>query len=276
MPSGQQMVFWKGGDGNLAAGYWNGSTWSEQNIGSAHGFGQLYSPPGAVYQPSSGWIQVFWEGPGHTLYQAILDTSTGSWVGGWNLNVGSSVYSQPTAAVTGSQVDVYWTDSTGHLEEAVWNGSAWVQFNLGSNFWNIASAPTVSDQSSGQNDVFWTDTAGNLDEGVWNGAIWVGFNIPVGLISSQPATTLEPSTGFQDVFWDNSGSLKETVYNGAVWETFTIPGATGMATAPTATAWGTQTDVYWTDSGGNLQEAVWNGAAWVEFSIPGMGTIPAS
>jgi hypothetical protein len=126
LPSGQAMVYWKGSDSGLWSAYWSGSQWYKQDIG----FGPIYSPPAAVYQPSTGWVQVFWEGPGHTLYQAILNPSTGAWVGGWNLNVGSSVYSQPTAAVNGSQVDVYWTDSSGNLQEGFWTGSAWAFFEI--------------------------------------------------------------------------------------------------------------------------------------------------
>jgi hypothetical protein len=220
---------------------------------------------------------VFWEGAGHTLYQAILDTNTGAWVGGWNLGIGSTVYSQPTAAVNGSQVDVFWKNNSGDLEEAVWNGSAWVPFHLSSNFWNMGSAPTSYDQSSGENDVYWTDTAGDLVEGVWNGAIWTGgWAIPVGLISSQPASLLEPSTGDQDVFWKDGTNLKEIVWTGAWSSVFTIPYVSTMGTAPSATAWGTQVDIYWTDTSGNLQESVWNGAIWSEWAIPNMGTIPAS
>jgi hypothetical protein len=270
MTNGQQMVFWKGGDNNLWAAYWSGSAWYKQNLG----FGTLNSPPAAVYQPSTGWIQVFWEGPGHRLYQAV--ESNGSWVGGWDMNVGSTVYSQPTAAVTGNQVDVFWKDNGGTLQETVWNGTAWVAFNLGSNFWNMASAPAAFDQSSGENDVFWTDIAGNLVEGVWNGGAWVGFSLPVGLISSQPSADQESATGFQDVFWKDGSNLKEAVYNGAAWVNFTVPGATTLATAPTSTTWGSQIDVFWTDSAGNMDEAVWNGAAWVNFQVPNMGPIPSS
>ena len=213
------MVFWKGNEGNLWAAYWSGSAWYKQNLG----YSTLNSPPAAVYQPSTGWVQVFWEGPGHTLYQAI--NNNGTWVGGWNLNVGSTVYSQPTAAVNGSQVGVFWKDSTGHLQEAVWNGSAWVPFNLGSYFWNISSAPSAFFKPSGENDVFWRDTAANLVEGVWNGSAWVGFGIPVGPIGSQPSANLEPSTGFQDVFWNANGNLKQAVWNGSSWVQFTIPGS---------------------------------------------------
>ena len=269
MPNGQQMVFWKGGDSNLWAAYYDGTQWHKQNIGSANGFPALHSPPAAVYQPSTNWVQVFWEGAGGRLYQAVLNN--GTWVGGWDLNVTTAVDSQPAAAVNGNQVDVFFKEYSGGLGEVVWNGSAWVSFDLGSSFWNIASAPTAFDQSTGENDVWWTDTAGNLCEGVWNGVQWVGFPMPVGQISSQPAADLEPGTNFQDVFWASSGNLQETVWNGVQWNTFpNIPHGTGMATAPTSIAWGTQIDVFWTDSSGNLQEDVWNGAIWVNFTVPGM------
>jgi hypothetical protein len=270
MPGGQSMVFWNNG-GDLEADYWSGSEWYAQNLGAAFGFTSLESAPSAVYQPSTGQIQVFWQGAGNTLYQAI--DAGGTWVGGWSLPVSATVDSQPAAAVDGSEVDVYWKDSANLLTEAWWDGSAWNSTGLGTMFYNMGSAPTAYDQSGGQSDIFWTDTSGNLVEAVWDGSAWSGWPIPVGLISSQPSALLDGS-GNNDVFWKDGSNLKEAFYNGGIWNTFTIPYATNMATAPAATASSSQVDVYYTNSSGTLYENVWDGSAWSNWAITNAGTIP--
>jgi hypothetical protein len=138
--NGHTYVYWKGTDGDLWEGYWNGSGW----VGPFNrGMGTLGSQP-SVAVTLGATAYVFWKGTNGDLYQA-QGPADSALSGPANLGMGP-LGSAPAAGVDGfGNTFVYWegTSPSDDLWEAYWNGSGWVgPFDRGQGPLN--SAPTVA------------------------------------------------------------------------------------------------------------------------------------
>jgi hypothetical protein len=257
-----QYVFWAGQDGDLWEAYYNGSSWSDQDLG----IGPLGSEPAVAVSPdqSSGgnsWQYVFWKGTDGNLWEAWWD---GSWNGPENLGMGP-LGSEPTVGVdaNGNQF-VFWEGTQGNLWEALYNGTWNGPSDLGDG--PLGSSPTVavspiySSGGYGYQFVFWRGTDGNLWEAYWTGS-WHGRqSLGDGPLGSPPSAATD-SIGNEYVFWaGQNAQLWEAHYSGSSWS----GGSNGMGPLGSAPSVGVDAGsaqfVYWKGTDANLWQAYYDGS----------------
>jgi hypothetical protein len=77
----QQLVYWQGAGGQLEEAWWAGGRWNgpvDLTAASFGGAGPLTSAPSATVTPDGSTQLVFWQGSGHSLWEAWY---TGRWNG---------------------------------------------------------------------------------------------------------------------------------------------------------------------------------------------------
>jgi Lysozyme like domain len=213
--NGHTYVYWKGTDGDLWEGYWNGSDW----VGPFNrGMGTLGSQP-SVAVTQSGTAFVFWKGTNGDLYEA-QGPADGALSGPFDRGMGP-LGSAPAAGVDGNgHTYVYWEGSDGDLWEGYWNGSGWVgPFDRGMG--PLGSQPSVAMTPSATAYVFWKGTNGDLyqAQGPADGALSGPTSLGMGPLGSAPAAGVD---GFGDtfVYWEGtspSDALWEAYWNGSGW-----------------------------------------------------------
>jgi len=172
----QQVVFWKGTDGNLYEQYWvSGSGWqypSEVTSGGAH-MGTLGSDPTATYSTSGHQQLVYWQGTDGKVWGT-------SWAGsGWaaaNNTINQVIGSRPTAGYDSAQNQIllFWqgtsSDSTQYTLHEAYNNGSWNLVNPVPSMGSLGSSPTVGyDSYQNQQLVFWKGSAdGKLYEAYWH------------------------------------------------------------------------------------------------------------
>jgi hypothetical protein len=260
-PSGQQIVFWRGANGNIHEAWYN-SSWSDPvDLGSAWA---ATSGP-AVAVTSSGEEIVFWTGTNGDIHEAWYTTA---WNGPVDLGSAWAATSSPAVAVTPSgQEIVFWRGANGNIHEAWYNSSWNGPVDLGS-AWAATSGPAVAVTSSGEEIVFWTGTDGDVHEAwyttAWNGPADYG---EAWAATSGPAVAVMPN-GQQLVFWQGTnGNIHEAWYNSS-WSGPVDLGSNWAATsgpAAAVTPHGTQELVFFRGTDGDAHEfwytTSWNGPA---------------
>lgn len=174
--SGEQWIFWRGGDGYLNEAWYTPGTGWNGPTDFGPGRGTLSSPP-SVEVDSSGFQYVFWQGSDSKLWE---DWYTGSWHGPADLGFAAN---QPAAAWDPSGTQLVFWNLNGALWEA-WYAGYWTVAAIPIRYpETLTSAPGVGDGGTQQN-VFWQGSQGGIDEAYyvgqgnqvgWYGAIQIYF-----------------------------------------------------------------------------------------------------
>jgi uncharacterized protein YvpB len=211
--SGNQAIFWKGGDNGLWEAWSTGAVWTQAVEVSAT---SLASAPSAA-ETAVGQQIVFWEGTDRLLHE--MWWQSGHWNGPVVVDGGLPIDSRPSVLVTPlSQAQVlFWRSPEGGLESVWfqsgrWNGPVSVPGVSG-----MLSPPAAINASGGDQAVFWRGSDGNLAEiwwtpsdASWHGPVSPGTGMAVG---SGPSAALT-ADGQQIVFWQGSNqSLWEAWWN---------------------------------------------------------------
>lgn len=268
-----EFVFWRGTDGNIWEGWWDGSWHGSVEVAT----GPVGSEPTAIVR-SSGEIDVFWRGTNAELYWAYCyepDTCSGPYL---LSSADNNLAGTPSAGVnntTGGEY-VWWQGTDGYLWEAWYDPSTGIWYN-GRIMGPIGSAPTAGVANNGTEYVFWRGSDGNFWEGWFNGS-WNGpaTNTSMGRLGSEPGVGVQATTSYEYVFWmGQDTSLTEGWWangwngpdGGAIYPVGSNP---GVAIAPN----GHELVFYKGKFGslGGLWESWWDGSSWTTANI-GMGPL---
>ncbi|MHB8719497.1 MAG: hypothetical protein ACYDAC_11490 [Candidatus Dormibacteria bacterium] len=291
----QQLVFWRGSNGDLFEAWYASGAWNGPVDVTATYFGgadTLTSPPSVTVDPVSNQQLVFWQGSGGHLFEAW-------WAGHWNGPVDvtanyfggtATLTSAPSVAIDSGrhQQLVFWRDGGGHLFEAWWAGHWNGPVDVTANYFGgsavLSSSPSIAfdaatSQATGQQLVFWQGPSGHLMEAWydtgWHGPVDVTASYFSGSspLSSSPGAAVTANGSQQLVFWQGpSGHLEEAWYDtgwhGPVDVTASYFGGAGPLTSAPAVAVtpdGAQQLVFWQGASQSLWEAWytshWNGPA---------------
>lgn len=245
---------------------WNGSYWSEMGMGSASGSGLSNTSSNASTWPSliidseglpivawSEYLNGSWEiyvrhWNGTIWTQMGNDSATG---GGISRNVGYSTYPSLARSPDGT-VLIAWNDNTSGNHEIYvrrWNGSEWVEWNVGSASGGGISKditqstnPSLAIAPNGNPMIAWHDFDYNEKWEIyardWNGSAWVEMDGSAtgGGISQNATTSVEPQLaispdGTPVVAWMDFADSDYEVYlrrwNGSMWVEMDAGSATG-------------------------------------------------
>jgi len=184
----QQVVFWKGGDGNLYSMHWHSGTgWtavSEITNTSGGHMGPLGSGPTAAFDSHSNQQVVFWKGTNSLLWETYWISGTGWSAAASVSGTNNTIYSQPSAGFDSRQnqqiifwqgtssssyklQEIYYTDGSG------WSGESTVSLPTQE---SMDSAPSVTfDTANSQQLIFWKK-GGALHEAWWDPTyLWQGY-----------------------------------------------------------------------------------------------------
>jgi hypothetical protein len=216
---------------------------------------------------------------------ALVMATVGTWQ--HTASAATQPAASPSAATDGNgNRYVFWENTSGGLEEALYHDGSWsdpstVVNSSGDGMGPLGSAPSVTVSptlDSGDYHyqyVFWEGENGDLYEAWWNGK-WNGpTDLGDGPLGSAPTAGTD-SQGHQYVFWENTGGgLEEVWYNGSSWSSpnTIVSSSTGdgmgpMGSAPTVavspvlntSAGDGYQYVFWEGENGDLYEAWYNGS----------------
>lgn len=262
--TGNQAIFWKGGDNGLWEAWNNGGGWTRAvELPAA----SLASAPSAAVTAAGQQI-VFWEGTDRLLHE--MWWQSGQWSGPVIVDGGLPIDSRPSVLVTPrTQAQaVFWRSPDGGLESAWfqagrWNGPVSVAGASG-----MLSPPSAINATGGDQAVFWQGSDGKLAEAwwtavdvTWHGPVNPGGGMPVG---SSPSAALT-ADGQQIVFWQGSDdSLQESWWSPRFgWSGPSRYGFASPRSSPSVdTDSAGQQHVFWEGDDGNIWVSNWSSGAW--------------
>jgi len=263
---GVRYAFWRGADGRLQQGTWNGSAWSVYS----HTFnaGSATYPNLSVAVNSSGWTSVAWRSSTSTIGLAYWGGS--SWIVTSVPTQGHSVESDVALVERAGKRDVFWRGEGGQLYQATWNGSSWVvQVPAVSLAVHADSGLAAVADSTGATAVAWKRSATSFGFSYWNGAKWATSSVWTGAGNASITSNiaLDDRSGTRDVFWRGAdGLLYQATFNGASWSIGSRPVQLGTASnlqlSASTSATGA-TSVSWNQGDGTMGIAYWDGSQWV-------------
>ena len=195
--TGHYFVFWKGTDGKLREGYFDGAKW--QGPVAFSQFGVMLSQPAVAVAPN-GHLYVFWKGPDGSLIEASSNGTT--WTGPVNLGMGP-LGSAPCVNLDANEhAYVYWRGVDHGLWEGYTDGTKWIGPLKIPAVANVDSAPDGDLLSSGAQGIYWKGTDNALWSLIWTGASWTTpVSVGMGPLNSRPLLVANSTSGLTWVYW---------------------------------------------------------------------------
>jgi hypothetical protein len=187
--AGQQLAFWKGGNGDVWEAWYTVATsaWQVQDLTAARfaAAAATASEPDVILTPGGGQQLLFWQGASTgDLWEAWFTVATATWqaqdLTAAHLGGTGSVASMPALTVTpdGGQQLLFWQTTAGHLDEAWYTvaTATWQAQDLSAvqslpSGAALAGAPALIVRGSDQ-DVFWEGSGSSLWQLAYDGSSW--------------------------------------------------------------------------------------------------------
>ncbi len=185
--------------------------------------GTTQATPGAIQ--SRGQTAVFYQGPGHRLWEESRQ-GKGGWI---RTDLGGYLSSAPTVVqVNAGELDVFYRGRDGMLWQRKQAGNGWQKARAIALMGALGGAPRAVAQPNGVIDVFWK---GSNDDHLWHGQYspgegWTGPENLHGSLASGPYP-VETRSGQVQVFWKGTNrDLWHVVRR--VGTPFSLPADLGM------------------------------------------------
>jgi hypothetical protein len=233
-----------------------------------------HARPSAI--DASGATRIYYHAGDGNLHETYHSYNTTGWHD-YKMLSGRAISGNPSAAVNGSTLKVFYNDAGTGTLQVLSLGSSWSVFDtrlhIEGDFagGRDGASPYAFRDTDGSVHVFYKGTNAYLHELVLNGSSGVDSQMGNGrLFEGTPSAAY--NTGYLNVFYNDA--VTQTLQNfyrvNGVWHSSNTGIRTAVGASPVATRDLTgQTRVYFAGPDGYLHEADWNGSRWVDWVMNG-------
>ncbi len=263
----EYAVFYQGSNGALWQESFNGSTWSNYDIGASMAPG---ASPVVIHEAGHNEYAVFYEGSNGALWQESFNGSTWS-----NYDIGASMAPGASPVVIHeaghNEYAVFYEGSNGALWQESFNGSTWSNYDIGASMAPGASPVVIHEAGHNEYAVFYEGSNGALWQESFNGSTWSNYDIGASMApGASPVVIHEAGHNEYAVFYEGSnGALWQESFNGSTWSNYDIGASMAPGASPVVIheAGHNEYAVFYEGSNGALWQESFNGSTWSNYDI---------
>ncbi|HEX4109428.1 MAG TPA: hypothetical protein VHX88_14925 [Solirubrobacteraceae bacterium] len=248
-----EYVFYSGAGGSLSLFYWNGKTWTDNDLGGEPV--QAGTSPSAAIN-SAGEPSAFYAGEDGSIWEEYFD---GAW---HNQDLGGSVAAgtSPSAQIQGADQFVWYVGPGNVMYELYSGGSSWSNQDRGGE--TVAAGSSPSAQVVGKDEyVFYVGANAGIYEDYFDGT-WHNLLPRTGTAAApgtSPSAAIDSSGGQYVEYVGTGHTIWELGYAGG-WANVHVGGSLAPGTSPSAEIDPSTGSLYiwYVSANGTIGEYYWN------------------